>query len=422
MSGGPQETLAGAFTPAQKSFAKEKIWGQTAGFAAYGLAAIFFLVFSTLFVRWYGTAVYGQFSLMFNTLSALTLFGNYHNVIVSYSITSDIRKYRDFRRTALVYSALMAVPATWIFLFIGHIPLGYAPALWISFLALIFCGLPSSAILATQRNYFFTIARALFQICLIAGFWLLFVRSGEAVLSFVFAFLLMAVLNLLSLTHLADRTITYRADAVDPPPGVMVAALITNVSLIATLLVDKFALSVLHVDTPEERGVFLIFYDVIVRLSSIFIILLPALTYHLLEAAHDRGRLLLTVKLSLLVCVFMALVAALAGAVIPLLYGLSHVDPFLRPAFAVYIGLFGVSSFMMAYCSAKGLAWALTANYLLILIATLSALAVLTFVKGAASVTGLAVAMAIGQAASLVTGGYLMTLALKRVEASHERK
>jgi len=420
MSGSQQDSLAGVLSPLKTIALREKIWGQTAGFVVYGFAAIFFLVFSALFVRWYGTAVYGQFSLMFNTLSALTLFGNYHNVIVSYSITSDIRKYQDFRKTALLYSALMAVPATWIFLAIGRISIGYAPALWISFLVLIFCGLPSSAILATQRNYLFTVARGFFQVSLIGFFWFLFANSQAAILSFVVAFFLISIVNLICLNCIADRTITFRAEAVDPPPRIMFAAFITNVSLIATLLVDKFALSVLHVDTPEERGVYLIFYDVIVRLTSVFVILLPALTYHLLESAHERGRLLLTVKLSLLVCVLMALLAALVGALIPFLYGLKHADPILGATFAAYIGFFGVTTFIVAYCSANGFAWAMTMNYLLILIVTLGALIVVTFSNGAASVTGLAVSMAIGQAVSLITGGYLLLLAFRKLEARRE--
>jgi hypothetical protein len=52
---------------------------------------------------------------------------------------------------------------------------------------------------------------------------------------------------------------------------------------------------------------------------------------------------------------------------------------------------------------------------------TLGALIVVTFSNGAASVTGLAVSMAIGQAVSLITGVFLLLLALRKLEARRER-
>lgn len=405
----------------RKKYASRNVWGAMAGFAVYGFGALFFLVFSTVFVRWHGTAVYGQFSLMFNTLSALTLFGNYHGVIVSYSVASDIGKYRNFARTALAYSALTALPATWIFIAIGGVPIGYAPALWLSFLALIYCGLPSSAILATHRNYLFTTTRGAFQVLLIAAFWVFYAGLESAISAFAIAFLLTAILNLLVLNRLARRVITFRPDAADPPPRIMVAALITNLALMATLLVDKFALSFLHIDTPAERGVFLIYYDVIGRLSSVFVILMPALTYHFIEAVHDRSQLRAAARLALLVSAGMAILAALVGYLIPFLYRLPHVDAALANMFAAYIGFFGLTSFVVAYCSAKGRAWTLTANYLLVFAGTLGALALMTLLHGSTSVTDLALAMAIGQACSIFTGAYLLVAASHDKGGGHDR-
>ncbi|MDB5572562.1 MAG: hypothetical protein JWN93_3745 [Hyphomicrobiales bacterium] len=385
--------------------------GAVASLMSYGLSAVVFVGFSVLFVRWYGAGAYGGFSLLLNTVSALTLFGNFHGTLVSYSVASDPSHYRSFSRIVGRYALGASLVATLVLTLVGGLPWIYAPLLAVGFWLLIFCGLPSAALLATSHNYLFNVVRGVYQLLIVGCFWAVYAWSGDLPESFVAALLIAALANFLTLNYLGRTLISSRENAPEASTSLMFAALATNLAMMATLLVDKFALSFLRIGTPEDRGVFLLYLDVIGRLSSVFIILLPSFTYYLLQPTRDARAVVRSLAFALAVAAGTGALALGVGyGVIPALYSISldHIRA-LPGVMALYIALFGVTSVVVAYCNARGLAWTLTANYALMLLITIAALLAPMLLRGGElGVVDLATALALGQAGSMGVGAYLI--------------
>ena len=77
----------------------------------YAVSAIVFIVFSIVFVRSYGAETYGDFSILLNTVSALTLFGNYHGALVPFSAAVERAAFFRMLRPVGAYSIITAAIA-----------------------------------------------------------------------------------------------------------------------------------------------------------------------------------------------------------------------------------------------------------------------------------------------------------------------
>lgn len=395
--------------------------GTALSFAAYLGSAALYVVFSVYFVRWHGAASYGSFSLLLNTVSALTLFGNYHGAIVSYSVTADRNAYRRFRRPVLLYSVGAAMVATAVLMIVGSLPALAAPIVAVAFFLLVYSGLPSSTIMATPSNYLLNLVRVLYQVVLVLVFWPLFAASHEVSYSFVFALGVAAALNAAILTVLSRRTFEGRDGATGAKPALLLAALIGNLAMMATLLVDKFALRFLEPGTLQERGLFLLYIDLIGRLSAIFNVLLPTLTYLLLRSVAERRSTTQPIALATVLSATIGAVALLGGYwIIPLVYGVSISGVTALPgAMGAYIALYGLSSVVLAFCNSTGRIWYLGAHYAAMLIVTLCAIAWPIVVGGRAlTINDLAIAVATGQGVAIVSA--MVLVARLRFQPQHK--
>lgn len=386
--------------------------GTALSFAAYLGSAALYVLFSIYFVRWHGAATYGAFSLLLNTVSALTLFGNYHGAIVSYSVTADRDAYRRFRQPVLLYSIAAAIVATAVLMLVGSLPAPAAPLMAVAFFLLVYSGLPSSTIMATPNNYLLNLVRVLYQIVLVLVFWPLFAASHDVGYSFMFALSGAAALNAGILTVLSRRTFVWRDGATGAKPALLLAALIGNLAMMATLLVDKFALRFLEPGTLQERGLFLLYIDLIGRLSAIFNVLLPTLTYLLLRRVAEQRSTTQPIALATLLSAAIGGLALVGGYwIIPFVYGVSISGVKALPgAMGAYIALYGLSSVVLAFCNSTGRVWYLGAHYTAMLVVTLCAIALPMIVGGRAlTINDLAIAVAAGQGVAIFSALVLAT-------------
>lgn len=395
--------------------------GTVLSFAAYFASAALYVAFSVYFVRWHGAAAYGQFSILLNTVSALTLFGNYHGAIVSYSVTGDRSAYRDFRRPVVLYSVLASLVATGVLMLVGSLPAAAAPLVLASFFLLVYSGLPASTIMATPSNYLLNLVRVLYQVVLVLAFWPLFGTSHEVGLSFTVALAAAAALNAGILTFLSRQTFEWRDGASSAKPALLLAALIGNLAMMTTMLLDKFVLRFIEPGTAQERGLFLLYIDLIGRLSAIFNVLLPTLTYLLLRRIAERQSPAQPIALATLLSAGVGAGALIGGYwVIPFIYGVSLQGVEALPgSMAAYIGLYGLSSIVLAFCNSTGRIWYLSGHYAAMLLVTLAVISWPIAVMGRAlTINDLALAVAAGQGVALVSAAVLMA----RLRYGSERK
>src|SRR5262245_15691998 len=143
------------------------------GLGSYAASAVVYLLFSIYFVRNHGAEAYGAFSLMLNTVSALTMFGNYHGALVAYSVAVERRAFLAMLRQVLVYGAIAAVPCAVALAAIGNLRLPLLIPAAIAFAFIVVSGLPTAALLASPANWRVNVVRSVYQSLLILAFWAL---------------------------------------------------------------------------------------------------------------------------------------------------------------------------------------------------------------------------------------------------------
>jgi O-antigen/teichoic acid export membrane protein len=377
------------------------------GLVAYAASAAVFLVFSVFFVRTYGADDYGLFSLLLNTVSALTMFGNYHGALVSYSVAVERRAFMSMLRRVLLYAVLTSVLCAAVLGAIGNLRLPLLLPAAIAFVFIVLSGLPTSALLASPANWVVNVVRAVYQSLLILAFWALFALNTEPRTAFVLALLLAAA------TYLALLSSRVRFAAVPPeveraPRNILVLSMFWNLAHMGVMLTDKLAIRYLGVGADAaDVGMFLLYLDIAGRFSAIYVIGLPALTYELLSKLRARQRIRRPAGIALSICVLVGAAVALVGYfVIPPLYGTSLAGRALLPGIiGIYITLLGLGSVFVAYCNSAAHPRMLLWHYVGTLITGSVALAALYFAGGRhISITSLALALAIGQCYVLVSG------------------
>jgi hypothetical protein len=374
--------------------------------AGYAASAAVYLVFSVFFVRSYGAEAYGAFSLLLNTVSALTMFGNYHGALVAYSVSVERRAFMAMLRPIFVYAAVSAVVSAYALGAIGNLGLPLLAPAVIAFVFIVLSGLPTSALLASPANWFVNVARAVYQSLLMLAFWALIVLQTELRTAFVLGLLAAAA------TYLALLASKVRFSAPGPPVepaprGIILLAVCWNVAHMGVMLTDKFAIRYLNVGADmADVGVYLLYLDIAGRFSAIFVIGLPPLTYEFLRRIRAGAPVHQSALIAASLCLVLGVAVALVGYyVIPRLYGTHLAGRELLPAIiGVHLVLLGLGSLFLAYCNAAGRSRALLWHYVGVFATGAAALAVFYLAGGHhVSVTQLAGALAIGQCYVLVS-------------------
>jgi hypothetical protein len=383
----------------------------TIGLAGYAASAVVFLTFSVYFVRAYGADAYGTFSLLLNTVSALTMFGNYHGALVPYSVAADRRAFMAMLRPVLFYAAVTSILCAAALAAIGNLRLPLLVPAAIAFVFIVISGLPTSALLASPANWLVNIIRAVYQSLLILAFWALFALGTEPGTAFVLALLLAAATYLVLLSWRVS--FASASPEIEPAPrNILLLAMCWNLAHMAVMLIDKLAIRYLGVGVDAaDVGVFLLYLDIAGRFSAIYVIGLPALTFELLSKLRANARVQRPALVALSICGVVGAVVALVGYyVIPPLYGTSLAGREYLPAvIGGYLALMGLGSVFLAYCNSAGRPRMLLWHYIGVLVTGSAALAAIYFASGRhISITGLAIALAVGQCYVLVSGTLLI--------------
>jgi hypothetical protein len=382
------------------------------GLAGYAASAAVFLIFSVYFVRSYGTEAYGTFSLLLNTVSALTMFGNYHGALVAYSVAVDRAAFRAMLWPVMLYAVGAAIVCAFALAVVGSLrsPLLLA-ATAIAFVFIVASGLPTSALLASPANWLVNVARAVYQSLLILAFWALFALQTEAGAAFVWSLLAASAIYLLLIAGCVEFPAAH-PPVEAPPRGILMLAMCWNFAHMAVMLTDKFAIRFLNVgENFADAGVFLLYLDIAGRFSAIFVIGLPALTYEMLRRMRAREDVRRPASIALALCLLVGVAVAVVGYfVIPPLYATSLAGREALPAImGIYLVLMGLGSLFLAYCNSAGRPRQLLWHYIGIFLTGSLTLA-LFYVAGGGriSITQLAIALAIGQCYVLVSGSLLL--------------
>jgi hypothetical protein len=381
------------------------------GFGGYAASAVVFLAFSIFFVRTHGADDYGAFSLLLNTVSALTMFGNYHGALVSYSVAVDRQAFTRMLRPIALYAAAASLICAAALTAIGNLqwPL-FVPAA-IAFVCALVSGLPTSVLLASPANWMTNVARAAYQSLLILAFWILFALQFDVGTAFVLSLLLASATYLALLASRARFPASH--PPVDPAPrAILLLALCWNLAHMAVMLTDKFAIRFLNVGADfTDAGVFLLYLDIAGRFSVIYLIGLPPLTYELLRRIRSNRPVYEPALIAVLVCVLLgASVAAIGQYLVPTIYKLELTGREMLPAvIGAYVTLMGLGSIILAYCNSAGRPQLLIWHYLGTFVTGAIVLGAIYIAGGHhISVTQLAIALAVGQAYALLTATILV--------------
>lgn len=390
------------------------------GVSSYGASAAAFVAFSIFFVRGYGPENYAQFSILLNTVSAVTLFGNYHGTLVAFSTAVDRRAFRAMVRPMLLYAAAAAAASSMIMNEIGGVTGIFLVPMAAAFLFIVASGLPTAALLATSRNWLVNVIRALYQCSLIAVFWILYAVTRDLMASFSAALFVAATLYLVLLASRVD----FAADAASarsPPRGVLLIAAMTNMFLMAVMLTDKFVIRFVGVGpTPADVGHFLLYLDIAGRFATIYVIALGPFTFEMLKRRRFGLGMLGPGLLSAIVPIVVGAVVVAAGYfVLPPLYAIAlRGQDWLPAVIGLYVMLLGWNTAFLAYCNAAGRVFLLLAHYAGTFALGAAAIAGLYLLgDGRLTVTQLASALVLGQCYVAVSGGIVLAGVAARTRA-----
>jgi hypothetical protein len=398
-----------------ESLGKRKMLQSTLYSASwYALSAVVFFAFTVLFIRRFGPAPYGEFSILLNSLSALTLLGNYHSYLVSYSITTDRHAFMQyFVRAALPFAAIMTPAVALTFALVTGLRVGLAVLTAGIFALLLLAGMPTAVVIATPENWRFNCYRAVYQISLVVAFSLFFEACRDAQLSFLLAALIAAAVFVASLWRRASRELRPAGSGPEPPPRILLMSVIGNISLAMTMLADKFALTYLSVGSDRQlAGVYMLYNDVLSRGSAIFLIMFCPVTYALLDR-RGRGQPVqpLLVRLALGTVALGGVCLVVGYVAMPLIYGnIANKAPLLPLFISTIATGQGLGSIVGAYFGTTGRGRLLMQVNGAIFAAAVTGIAVFQWRCGRGfSVTQLAFVLAVGYAingVALVRGLY----------------
>lgn len=390
------------------------------GLGGYAASAVVYLVFSVVFVRQYGTEAYAGFSLLLNTVSALTMFGNYHGALVSHSAATERQAFFAMLRSVLIYAVIFAMVSGAALALIGDLHPGWIAPAALAFAFAIAAGLPTAVLLASPANWLVNVARAVYQTLLILGFWAMFALGVGLGAAFVISLVVSAAVYLSLIAKKVEFTLPPPA-ATPAPSGILWLALVWNIAHMGVMLTDKFAIRFLDVGTNfADAGLFLLYLDISGRFSAVFIIGLPPLTYELLRRLREGISIVPTAATALAICAVVGGVVALVGYhVIPRLYGTDLSGREALPlVMGVYIALLGLGTLLLAYCNSSGQPRILVWHYTGVFAVGVAALAGFYVAGGYhIGIVALAVALAVGQAFVLVSAVILLVRVHRRRRA-----
>ncbi|HET8729460.1 MAG TPA: hypothetical protein VFO41_18305 [Alphaproteobacteria bacterium] len=375
---------------------------------SYALSAGVFLLFTVVFSRQFGTEAYAEFSILLNSLSAILLISNYQGYLVSYSVAESRDAIRRYARYAVPYTLLAALAAATIFWFVTEL----TPVLW-PFMALAFgllfgITLPSTVLLASAENWRLVAYRAVYQVLIVVLFYGLYLATGRLEMAFVAAGVGAASVFLLLVLRRAFADLgSGPSDHPDAPGSIILVAAGANGAVMLTQLIDKFAVNHLGVGPGQACvGVYFIYYDVVFRVGTIYLMFVYPLTYTFLR--HLREGIPLGRTFATMIGGIAAITSATVAAgylVVPPVYGISlDCAPLLPLLMSLFMAFTGVGYLVVAFCNAAGFSRILAKQNLAVLLAMAAGIAAGEFLApDGLSVTWLAAALAVGKAGTAVT-------------------
>lgn len=318
------------------------------GGVAFGFAAAVFIGFSVYYTRAFGVAEYGKFSLLLNTVAALIALGAYDGFLINHSSARDPSAYDRFNRNYFAMNALLAIAAGVVFSAItGRVSPVVVLAVTV---AVLFDYRSQSAIavlVVNDDNWKIRAIRALYQVLLIAVFLVLRFFDVAADIAFAAGLLLAAVVHYVALRYHAAldmaREAGRRDELSDVVPKVLSIAIASNLASVAMMLFDKALIRLFELGTPQELGIYFLYFDLATRVEAFYLLMAVPITNYLFNAVRDGQLPVRHVYLMIVGCFLVGGMFALVGLVIvPPLYGLAG------GGFATLAGLFGL------YVAARG--------------------------------------------------------------------
>lgn len=388
---------------------------------SYAVSAATFLLFTVIFTRQFGPERYAEFSILLNSFTAILLLSNYQGYLVGYSVAESRPAFRRFMPYGIGYSLAAAVAGTALFAAVTGASGPVLALLGGAFACMFAVALPATVVLATAHNWRLTAYRAGYQVLLVALFYGAFVVADGIGTAFAVAALGAGVLFLVLVARQASALLRPApSDHPEASPGLILTAAGANGALMLTQLVDKIAVSHLGVG-PDQAcvGIYFVYYDVIFRFSTVFVIMVYPLTYTFLSRLRE-GRPIGRVIAGMVGGIgAVAAAAAIAGyLVVPPLYGLSLAcAPALPLLLSLLLGAAGASYVVTAFCNADKQGSVLAWQNLLILAAMAAGILTMHGL-GLLTVTGMAAVLALAKAGTLVTLAWIVLRVIRRDRAA----
>jgi hypothetical protein len=386
--------------------------GFTLGLAAYSASAVVFLTFSVLFVRTYGSSSYGSFSILLNTVSAVTLFGNYHGAIISFSAASERTAFRRMLLPVITYASVAGLISGVVLSVMGSLDYTFFALVSFSLFLVIASGLPTASLLASSENWKVNVFRAIYQVVLVVVFWLLYAATRDVGASFSISLFAAAASYFILLAW--NVSLPAETMEIEPiPRGLLPISVFSNLMLMGTMLTDKIVIRYIGLkSSPDDIGVFFLYYDLVARVSAVYAIALAPFTYEILSLIRSGKTVLKPILAAGVICLCTGLLAVPIGySLVPAFYSIDLTGREWLPAvMCAYLVLLGCSAILMAYCNASGQIGFLSRHYVGVLLTGIGAIAVFYAMSGnRLSIAHLALALTTGQIVTLFSGVILLS-------------
>ena len=344
--------------------------------AFFAIAAAVFMAFTVLYTRAFGVELYGRFSLLLNTVTALISLGAYEGFLITHSVVRSRSAFDRFNARFGYFNAALVGIAAVAFSAVTGIMSWLVLAAVCGAVYLDYRSQSSMAVLITRDdNWKIRAFRTAYQVLLLVLFSVLSYSGFALEQAFAAAVFAASITNYGLLRHAAVSGLSR-----DMPSGttrneagirVLLIAIGSNAATAVFLLLDKAVISWFGVGTPYEVGLYFLFFDLAIRAEALFMLLSVPVTNFLLHREVSATPATREITLMLAGCVLVGFIAGALGLLlVPPIYGVSLDGLEALPwVFGLYVSARGLRYLVKAVCNAAGLHWTLLASNVVVLLA-----------------------------------------------------